>query len=73
MMISSVTITGINDEFDYQDLVDISRKYPYVEWGIHLCSNSGFGWPVCPSEEWIEGLLPYADKLRLQGILHDRW
>jgi hypothetical protein len=71
-MISTVSVVGVDDSVSPEDLADISQKYPFVEWGINLCSNAAQR-PAYPSDEWLEELLSQADRMRLRGILHDRW
>ncbi len=71
-MISTVSVVGVDDSISPEDLTDISQKYPFVEWGINLCSNIAQR-PAFPSEEWLEELLSQADRIRLRGILHERW
>ena len=63
---------GVDDSVAPEDLVDISQKYPFVEWGINLCSNCA-RMPSYPSDEWLEELLPYTDRIRLRGVLRGRW
>ena len=40
-MISTVSILGVDDSVSPEDLADISQKYPFVEWGVNLCSGTG--------------------------------
>lgn len=46
-----VTITGADDKVDPKSLVDLSEKYPFVEWGI-LVSHSRVGTSRYPSMRW---------------------
>lgn len=55
----TVTITGADDDVDPQDLADLSREFPFVEWGI-LRSTKREGTPRYPSRKWVRGL---GDKL----------
>jgi hypothetical protein len=71
-MISTVSIMGVDDSVAPEDLADISQKYPFVEWGVNLCSNCEM-MPSYPSDEWLEDLLFYADRIRLRGVLRGRW
>jgi len=50
------TITGADDSVDQDRLVDISLKYPFVEWGI-LMSKNNVGIPRYPSLEWVDGFI----------------
>jgi hypothetical protein len=47
-----VTITGADDAVDPQDLLNLSREFPFVEWGI-LLSRSRERTPRYPSLEWV--------------------
>jgi hypothetical protein len=71
-MISTVSILGVDDSVSPEDLVDISQKYPFVEWGINLRPDSPPR-PGYPSDEWLEDLVNQADRVRLRGVLHGRW
>ena len=71
-MVSTVSILGMDDSVLLADLADISRMYPFVEWGFNLCSNFDPR-PGYPSEQWLKELLGYSDKLRLRGVLQGRW
>lgn len=71
-MISTISIVGVDDSISPSDLVDISIKYPFVEWGVNL-HPSPKQRPSVPSESWLEELLTVADKLRLLGVLQGRW
>lgn len=63
---------GVDDSVAPEDLADISQKYPFVEWGVNLCSNC-VTMPSYPSDEWLKELLSYADRIRLRGVLRSRW
>lgn len=71
-MISTVSICGVDDSILPEEMVEISAKYPFVEWGVHLCSHTGprSGYP---SDEWLRELQLHTDQLRIRGILHGRW
>lgn len=71
-MISTVSICGVDDSVSPDALAEISAKYPFVEWGLHLHSNT-IQRSEYPSNEWLEELKLYKDHLRLRGILHGRW
>ena len=67
MKINKVTITGADDKTNPNDLIDLSIKYPFVEWAI-LFSNSRQGQERYPSEEWkmkfdtLSRLMPGSNK-----------
>lgn len=54
-MITKVTITGADDSVKPQDLVDIQKEFPFVEWGI-LLSRSNFNRSRYPSKDWLTEL-----------------
>lgn len=54
-MIKTVTITGADDSIKPEELFEISKKYPFVEWAI-LVSRSSNGQRRFPSFKWIERL-----------------
>ena len=56
MTLTRVTITGADDSVDPNDLVPLTREFPWVEWGI-LVSASNLGRPRFPSAGWIERFL----------------
>jgi phosphoribosylanthranilate isomerase len=53
MIINKVTITGPDDKTDLLRLVELTRKYPFVEWGLLFSTNKA-GTSRYPSKEWIE-------------------
>jgi len=55
MRLDRVTVTGADDSVSAKDLVDISRDFPFVEWGI-LCSERHMGGTRFPSRGWLDGL-----------------
>lgn len=55
-VLNKVTITGADDNTDINEILDISEKYPFVEWGI-LFSKSKVGTPRYPSPHWLINFL----------------
>jgi phosphoribosylanthranilate isomerase len=55
MKLHTVTISGPDDGTSHQDLLALSREYPFVEWGVLLSSREEAR-PRYPSREWIDGL-----------------
>lgn len=53
MKINRVTITGPDDNTNIEDLLKLSEKYPFVEWGI-LFSTGREGSQRYPSSSWID-------------------
>jgi hypothetical protein len=54
-ILKQVTVTGADDSVDLQELIEISKKFPFVEFGI-LCSKNNSGTPRFPSQKWIDRL-----------------
>lgn len=52
MGLACVTITGADDQIDPVKLRNLSREFPFVEWGI-LFSPKREGYPRYPSLSWI--------------------
>lgn len=55
MRLTKVTITGADDSISQRDIMKLSRKFPFVEWGI-LVSRSSAGKNRFPSVDWMEEL-----------------
>lgn len=51
-MLYLVTLTGADDSIDPKQLIELSKKYPFVEWGI-LVSGKRFGTGRFPSLDWL--------------------
>lgn len=67
MKLNKIAITGADDSTDPKDLVDISKRFPLVEWGI-LLSASKEGTPRFPSKQWLDKIR--LDKLDIQLAGH---
>lgn len=52
MKLTRVTLTGADDRTDINQLLDLSARYPFVEWGI-LFSEARMGQDRYPSFDWI--------------------
>jgi phosphoribosylanthranilate isomerase len=71
MILDRVTITGADDRTDPDELVRLSRRYPFLEWGILIWEGEA-GAPRHPSPAWrqrlaeITGVTP---ELRLSAHL----
>lgn len=68
MKIKKVTLTGADDSIRAAELLDISIKYPFVEWGILLSRNSK-GNKRFPSQPWLNELSILHDGFNLSGHL----
>lgn len=58
MKINKVTITGADDKTKIEDLIKLSQRFPFVEWGI-LFSNGREGTQRYPSKQWIKEVVNY--------------
>lgn len=73
MKLEKVTITGADDSVQPRDLLHLSERFPFVEWGI-LFSTSRQGTPRYPSEKWIEELFTASPRgLTLSAHLCGQW
>lgn len=71
MPLTMVTLTGADESVDPSDLLELSREFPYVEFGI-LVSATRAGMPRFPGPSWIYALqdLALAHAPVLQLSLH---
>lgn len=53
MEITKVTLTGADDSTDPKTLFELSKRFPFVEWGI-LASRTQCGGNRFPSRGWIK-------------------
>jgi hypothetical protein len=78
--LKTVTVTGADDKTNIMDMLEISKKYPFVEWGILLSANV-IGKPRFPSIRWLAYLAYIAGhkipkditSFNLSGHLCGRW
>jgi hypothetical protein len=67
-------MTGADDRTDPLALLDLSRRYPFVEWGI-LFSERLSGTARYPGPDWVQSLLrltPYREGARFAAHLCGR-
>lgn len=69
-ILKMITITGIDDESKYSDLLNIinkfNRRVPILEFGI-LLSNSNAGFSRFPSDIWITNFFTYLYNNQARG------
>lgn len=67
-MLTRVTITGADDSTPAEKLIELSKEFPFVEWGL-LFSPKKCGIPRFPSRSWRDTLrlCPGASELRLSA------
>lgn len=65
-----MTLSGVDESVAAHELAAISRRYPFVEWGV-LCSESREGKsPRYPSRRWREILWREADRKNMLISAH---
>lgn len=73
MHLDRVTITGADDSIEPENLIHLTEKYPFVEWGI-LFSGSRQGGPRYPSDDWVTKLVTLSHSLpNLCAHLCGKW
>ncbi len=71
MKLTRVTITGADDGTDIKDLIEISKKYPFVEWGILFSPTRNLeNQPRYPSHNWIREFLHYTANTKINKSAH---
>lgn len=65
----NVTITGADDRTSPEDLLSLSKEYPFVEWGI-LYSNKQMGQPRYPTREWLLRFAQMPHDTEVRTSLH---
>lgn len=68
-MLTKVTITGADDNTNLEDLLRLSRAFPFVEWGILVSLNSE-GSSRFPSRKWIEEFSAWAKTYKWNVSTH---
>jgi hypothetical protein len=56
MYLTTVTITGIDENIDISRMIELSKRFPFVEWGILISANKA-GTDRYPRKVWVEGLV----------------
>lgn len=75
MFIKYVTLTGADDSIAPSDLIPLTEKYPFVEWGI-LFSQNKSGVERYPSLYWVDSLVDSVaatHKINLAAHLCGKW
>lgn len=69
-LLHTATVTGADDSIRPQDLVSLTRDFPYVEWGLLLSQHNEVA-PRFPSRKWLSEVVEL--QLPLSGHLCGRW
>lgn len=64
MKLYSVTITGLDNSTDINEILELSAQYPWLEWGV-LLSETRMGQPRYPNAAWLNSL--YRANMAYQG------
>ncbi len=75
MRLDRVTVTGADQWTDPAAMVELSKEFPFVEWGILFSAKHQGVSPRYPAENWLQELRRTAEKtpLRLSAHLCGRW
>jgi len=68
MKLTRITISGADDGAPHQALIDLSREFPFVEWGL-LLSRTKQGTPRYPSADWLVGFEADEDEVAISHHL----
>lgn len=60
-----VTLTGIDENTDLYQLSELSKRFPFVEWGVLISEDKTGNDPRYPSLKWIKSLENYNLNLSL--------
>ena len=72
-ILNKVTVTGADDSVkDIEELREIQKEFPFVEWGI-LLSASSAGTNRFPSQSWIWDLIQNSSPSKEHIIKHLRF
>jgi hypothetical protein len=72
-ILDRVTITGADDSIQPQDIIALTKEFPFVEWGILLSKHSE-GKPRFPTYEWLcELLKSLYEHTQISGHICGRW
>lgn len=69
MHLDRVTITGADDSINPEDLLPLSKDFPFVEWGILISKNS-MGFRRFPGPPWLWTFLELANAHDMGVSLH---
>lgn len=70
MKIKYVTLTGADDRTDANKMAELSKNFPFVEWGILFSSKTGLRYP---SIKWVEESLPILAETNTSAHLCSKW
>src|SRR5665213_1979158 len=65
MILKHVTFTGADETIEPMRLVDLTVRFPFVEWGILMSASKEGNEPRYPKRAWLEGMTEVADTFTL--------
>ena len=71
MNLKYCTITGADNNTSIDDMLRLSAKYPFVEWGILFGSQAAE--PRFPGNNWVDDLLERKERMNLCAHLCGRY
>lgn len=72
MKLYSVTITGVSDDTDINEILTLSKKYPWLEWGVLFSESASGNKPRYPSAKWINSLYHAMVERSKNSVTFDR-
>lgn len=75
MKLRFVSLTGADNTVKPEDLANLSKKYPFVEWAILFSQSKSGTSPRYPSLDWVRELVAVAKttKMNLAAHLCGKW
>jgi hypothetical protein len=75
MKLKYVTLTGADSSVQPEELVALSKKYPFVEWAILFSQSKSGTTPRYPGHDWVLDLLKIAEStpMNLSAHLCGKW
>ena len=70
MKIDRITITGVDDSVTADDLITLSTRFPFVEWGVLFSRSSHGTRPRYPSSSWLTTNIPALGAAGVQLSAH---
>jgi len=70
--LTTVTVSGVDDKINIVDMLELSRRYPFVEWAI-LLSPKRINSPRYPSLTWMCEVIKHKRDLRLAVHICGEW
>ena len=69
-MLTRVTFTGVDSKTSPVGLLELSKKYPFAEFGVLMSSNTGKLIPIYPPVSFINEFKEFAQRHDIKIALH---